>query len=258
MALNQGNVIISGYWNSNTATILGDWYANYIGSSSTAGTLNYGIQFGTDSLPEGYPDFAAVMGGPVAGIDTTSNPPQIGSKGSPVVASTLTSAFLSSVRLWGSIRQTTFYYAVVGGSTTVVGSGITYLNSNYNITVPPPNPNGPAAGEVIVGSGGGIPGPTTLSYVTPGSYSFTVPAGVTSLTISVTGGGGGAGGLDAGGQGHDGYPGTVLTGALSVTPGDTIDIIVGGGGAGGENQASGTGGGSRWNIRCWLRWRTRW
>lgn len=243
MALNKGNLIIAGSWYSNTATILGDWYANYVGSSSIVGTLNYGIQFGTDSLPQGYPDFASVMGGSIQGIDTTGNPPQIGSKGSIVNAAILTSAFLSSIRLWGSIRQTTFYYTVLGGSTTVVGSGLTYLNSNYNITVPAPIPNGPATGEVIVGSGGGIPGSGNVSYVTPGSYSFTVPATVTSLSISVIGGGGGAGGLDAGGQGNDGYPGAAITGTLSVNPGDTVDVIVGGGGGGGENQASGTGGG---------------
>ena len=244
MALNTGNVIISGYWNSNTATILGVWYANIVGSSSTAGTLNYGIQFGTDSLPSGYPEFAALMGGPVSGVNTTSDPPQPGGKGSKIYASVLTSAFLSSIRLWGSIRQATFYYAILGGDTTVVGSGITYLNSSYNITVPAPTPNGPSKGQIIVGSGGGIPGPTTLSYVSPGSYSFTVPTGIHSLSINILGGGGGAGGSDASGQGHDGYPGAVISGALTVNPGDTIDIIVGGGGVGGTNQASGSGGGA--------------
>ncbi len=33
-------------------------------------------------------------------------------------------------------------------------------------------------------------------YTTPGTYSFTVPAGVTSMQYTVIGGGGGGGGYD--------------------------------------------------------------
>ena len=185
MSLDKGNLIISGSWNSNTATILGDWYTNYIGNPTTTNTLNYGIQFGTDSLPQGYPEFASVMGGSIQGIDTTGNPPQIGNQGSIVSASILTSAFLTSINLWGSIRQTTFYYAVIGGTTTQVGSGVAYLSSSYQLSIS--NPSSPSAGQLITGSGGSVPGPSIESYFQAlyNSYINNVRNNTASATITV-------------------------------------------------------------------------
>ena len=53
--------------------------------------------------------------------------------------------------------------------------------------------------------------------------SFTVPAGVTSITVKMWGGGGGAGNWTAGGAG------AYLTGTLAVQPGQVLSVIVGNG-----------------------------
>jgi len=85
-----------------------------------------------------------------------------------------------------------------------------------------------------------IGGPAThgsQTYATPGSYSFTVPAGVTSLNIHVTGGGGGGGAgdgpYDNQGSGGGGGAGGTYVDVITVTPGEVIPVIVGGGGNGG-------------------------
>src|SRR5690606_30079650 len=66
------------------------------------------------------------------------------------------------------------------------------------------------------------------------SGDFTVPAGVTSITIEVIGGGGGGGTNGSGGGGGGGYS----MGTFNVTPLDVIPVIVGAGGQ------SGTAGGT--------------
>lgn len=88
---------------------------------------------------------------------------------------------------------------------------------------------------------------TTVSYTTPGSYTWTVPSCVTSLTVQVWGGGGGGGGSiaivrntgdgeacsGAGGGGGGGY--TSLT--FAVIPGQVYNIVVGAGGSAGTAGA---------------------
>ena len=72
--------------------------------------------------------------------------------------------------------------------------------------------------------------------------TWTVPPGVTEVSVRLWGAGGGGGtGASAGGGG--GY----TTGMLSVTPGETLSVMVGGGGnskvGGAETQGSFGGGG---------------
>jgi len=76
--------------------------------------------------------------------------------------------------------------------------------------------------------------PTTATYTSPGSYTFTVPAGVTSLNATIAGGsgGGGGGGSSAGQTGGTSYQ-DIRT--ITVTPGETITIKVGDGGQGGRS-----------------------
>lgn len=104
-----------------------------------------------------------------------------------------------------------------------------------------------AAGGFIYNVGG-----TSYSgqiYNTQGTDTFTVPAGVTSLTFKAWGGGGGGGGGGAaGGAGGTGGGGGYVTGTIAVTPGETLNVYVGGGGTGGAfnnggNDAGGGGGG---------------
>jgi hypothetical protein len=82
-----------------------------------------------------------------------------------------------------------------------------------------------------------------------GSGTYTVPAGVTSITTKIWGGGGGGGGGGAaGGTGAAGGGGGYITAVLTVTPGEDLTVYVGGGGSGGNyssggNDAGGGGGG---------------
>lgn len=62
-------------------------------------------------------------------------------------------------------------------------------------------------------------------YVNSGEFSFTVPAGVTSLTAEATGGGGGGGS-----SGHGGGGGEFARTVFTVAPGQVIDVHVGYGG----------------------------
>ncbi|HOZ92847.1 MAG TPA: hypothetical protein PK242_02110, partial [Ottowia sp.] len=86
----------------------------------------------------------------------------------------------------------------------------------------------------------------TQTFTTPGSHSWTVPPGVTHIRVQALGGGGGGGdGVANDGQSASGGPGGLVTsGNLSVTPGQTLTIVVGGGGgASGELEGMGQGGG---------------
>lgn len=88
--------------------------------------------------------------------------------------------------------------------------------------------------------------PNVISYNTPGDYTFTIPNGVTSITVSGCGGGAGGGGSDAGanynGNGGAGGGSNIISQTITVTPGQVLSITVGAGGAGGGVYASGTAG----------------
>ncbi|MEK7499832.1 MAG: glycine-rich domain-containing protein, partial [Patescibacteria group bacterium] len=74
----------------------------------------------------------------------------------------------------------------------------------------------------------GVPGAhaTVETFVTPGLDTWTVPSGVTSVTVQVWGGGAGGGGTLGGGGGGGAYS----TSTVAVTPAEDIDITVGSGG----------------------------
>ena len=70
---------------------------------------------------------------------------------------------------------------------------------------------------------------TNTTYNIPGNHIFTIPAGVSNVTIEAWGGGGSAGNKNndaRGGGGGGGY----VTNTYSVTGGQTISIVVGAGG----------------------------
>lgn len=79
----------------------------------------------------------------------------------------------------------------------------------------------------------------TVSYTTPGNYTWTVPSGVTSIKVTIAGaGGGGGGGCHSAGWGN-GYGGRGGHGALniytiSVKENESYSMTVGAGGTGGE------------------------
>lgn len=94
-------------------------------------------------------------------------------------------------------------------------------------------------------------GPTSQEFTS--TDTFVVPIGVTALEIKTwgTGGGGGAGGDDTVGE-TGGGGGFAHATAVAVTPGETLDIIIGTGGGGGPgppfDAGAGGGGGGRTRV----------
>lgn len=82
----------------------------------------------------------------------------------------------------------------------------------------------------------GVIGQTTVTYNnTGGGQTWTVPTCVTSITITVTG---------AQGGGTNGGNGAVLSGTITVNPGDVISMDIGGQGGLGPNSGGYGGGGT--------------
>ena len=84
---------------------------------------------------------------------------------------------------------------------------------------------------------------TTYSY-TGTTTTFTVPGGVTSMTVTLKGAQGGLGGGDSQGSPIPGGYQGVVTGVIAVTPGDVLTVAVGGGGATGVSSGGSAAGGS--------------
>jgi hypothetical protein len=85
----------------------------------------------------------------------------------------------------------------------------------------------------------------TVNFAYTGAaQSFTVPAGVTSITVVATGAGGGGGGLDSNGNGGNGGAGATVSGTYAVTPGTVLYVYVGGGGGLGGSGVTCNGGGT--------------
>ena len=75
------------------------------------------------------------------------------------------------------------------------------------------------------------------TFTTPGLTSWTVPGGITELTVTALGGGGGGGGNSAGGAGCQ------VVSTFAVTPGQSIRLFIGGGGGGYGGGGAGVYGG---------------
>lgn len=94
--------------------------------------------------------------------------------------------------------------------------------------------------EMITTGGSGVVSGQS-AFTTPGTTSFTVPAGVNGVSAVVVGGGGGgsastvsSNGISGGGGGGGG----LAYGTFSVTPGETLTIVVGAGGTGGTSAGN--------------------
>jgi len=123
-----------------------------------------------------------------------------------------------------------------------VGNVLTYTDNNvssgtaYYYRIKAVNAVGDGAGSEERCAGW-----QTFSY-TGSQQTFTVPTGVTSITVKAWGGGGGGGGQSSSAPGGGGaYASSVIT----TTPGEALTVIVGGGGGNGANGCvTNTGGGS--------------
>ena len=96
-------------------------------------------------------------------------------------------------------------------------------------------------GMTVASGLAGVAGATTVSFTSPGYVAWTVPAGVTSLNIVATGGGGGVGAGPGGPYVQPlGGPGCiVIVNGMAVSAGDTLSLLVGGAGAPGTASAVG-------------------
>ena len=84
---------------------------------------------------------------------------------------------------------------------------------------------------------------TTCTYTASGTYSFTVPAGVTSLDVTAVGAAGGNSCTSCGVISWDGGAGaSVEDTAVPVNPGEAFTVVVGGAGGTGSASAGGAGG----------------
>lgn len=98
----------------------------------------------------------------------------------------------------------------------------------------------------VLGATASPPATGTITYITPGTYNWTVPDAVYRLGIKIIGaGGGGGGGASPAGDslnisyGNGGGGGGLFIGLASVTPGESITITVGAGGSGGATLRTG-------------------
>lgn len=82
------------------------------------------------------------------------------------------------------------------------------------------------------------------AFSNPGSFSYTVPAGVYRIEAEIWGGGGGGGYTADATRGLGGAAGGYVRAVLAVTPGQVVPVVVGAGGAGGTNAATAQTGGT--------------
>jgi hypothetical protein len=83
-------------------------------------------------------------------------------------------------------------------------------------------------------------------YITSGTFQFTVPDGITSISAVCVGGGGGGAGTDVSNSSGGGGGGGALAyqTTIAVTPGEILSVTVGSGGVGGGGALNGSAGGN--------------
>jgi len=158
-----------------------------------------------------------------------------------VGATTQNTGYFTTMRLYGA---TSGYVglspAAVAGSTTYTLPSADGTNGQTLTT----NGSGTLSWATAGGSSSPIPTPDVKTTGT--SATWTIPAGVTKVKVTLVGGGGGggadnSGSYTGGGGGAGGYAIVYLTG---LTAGNTLTYTVGAGGGGGTGAGAGTSGGS--------------
>lgn len=99
------------------------------------------------------------------------------------------------------------------------------------------------APKVMAPESKAVTGTFTASSSTSRSY-ITIPAGVESITLTITGGGGGQGGIDGDKAGGKGGMAQRVVASFAVTPGDVVSLFPGNAGANGIGGANINSGGT--------------
>lgn len=128
-----------------------------------------------------------------------------------------------------------YVVTVANGQTQITSGDISQLSTApYFLTLP----------EISQILNSGVTHGTTI-YDTAGSYTYTVPNGVFRIYAEVYGAGGGGGVYTpgvSGSEGEGGGGGGSAEGWISVTPGDTISVVVGAAGVGNTSGTATNGG----------------
>ncbi len=129
------------------------------------------------------------------------------------------------------------------GKTT--GARINAWSSTNDLSTPIWGQGTAVAGGYIYTVGGAQgTNTTTTTYYTAGSSTYVVPTGVTSITVKAWGAGGGGGvGSGSSGVGGAGGGGGYAKATLTVTPAESLTVLVGTGGTKGVTSGGGNGGG---------------
>jgi len=183
----------------------------------------------------------------LSGITIVSRPdaPTIGTA-TATIATTATVDFIAPAYNGGATITNYTAVSSPGGITgtlsqsdsgTITVSGLT-PDTSYTFTVYATNSEGNSSSSSASNEITTLPNVGQAIFVTSGTYSWTVPDAITSISVVCVGGGGGSGGSTAtsGGQGGQGGQLAYLNN-YTVTPGATISVTVGAGGAG---QPAGT------------------
>jgi len=123
----------------------------------------------------------------------------------------------------------------------VLSSGVISSAASYSFNITAASSSGKTA-SISVSIG--VMVPSQSIYTTPGTYSWTCPAGVTRVSAVAIGGGGGGGSFSSYGRGGGGG-GLSWVNDIVVVPGNSYTVVVGAGGTRGayaSTSAGGTGG----------------
>lgn len=140
------------------------------------------------------------------------------------------SSAITAYRVTASTGQT-----ATGSSSPITVSGLT-SGDTVTCTVAAQNavgfgPESSASSGVLI--------PSAQNYTTAGTHSFTVPAGVTSISVAAIGGGGGGYGSSSNPGSGGGGGAFMYANNVSVTAGQVLTVAVGAGGTGSINPTGG-------------------
>ena len=157
--------------------------------------------------------------------------------------STLSTNYATAMNISSlTVSSYTGYFGYLSSFTARLASTGQLITSSLTVggTIPVLTANTMYASTLVAG----IPytSATNTFTFTGATQTYTVPAGVTSLSVTLSGGGGGSSFPRAGS--NTGGTAALVTGTIAVTPGQVLTIIVGGkGGPGGPNNTGNNPGG---------------